>query len=56
MEKERRTERRVQAEREAEKGLYDDKESFVTTSYLNKLEELKKAEAQERIDEMIEGR
>ena len=55
LEKERRTERKVQSEREAERGMFDDKESFVTASYLSKLEEIKKAELQDKIESMAEG-
>lgn len=56
LEKERRSERKVQSEREAEAGMYDDKESFVTASYLKKMEELKKIEAENRVEAIIEGK
>lgn len=55
LEKERRTERKVQREREEEKGLYNDKECFVTPAYLAKLEELRQAEARERMEALVEG-
>ncbi|KAK7072188.1 Nuclear speckle splicing regulatory protein 1 [Halocaridina rubra] len=54
LEGERRTERKVQKEREDEGDMYADKESFVTPSYLKKMEELKKAEAEAKLEEMQE--
>jgi coiled-coil domain-containing protein 55 len=50
-EMERRTERTVQKEREAEKGLYDDKEAFVTDAYRRKMQELRDEEERERLME-----
>lgn len=52
---ERRIERQVQKEREAEGEKYKDKEVFVTASYRAKLEEIKIAEEQERRDEYLEA-
>lgn len=54
LEDERRTERKVQKEREAEGEEFADKESFVTASYVKKMEELKKAEAEAKLEEMQE--
>lgn len=56
LEGERRTERKVQKEREDEGDLYADKESFVTPSYLKKMEELKKAEVEAKLEEMREDK
>ena len=46
----------MQKEREEEGDLFADKESFVTPSYLKKMEELKKAEAEAKLEEMKEGK
>ncbi|XP_045466069.1 nuclear speckle splicing regulatory protein 1 [Harmonia axyridis] len=53
-ENERRLERQVQKEREAEGDEFKDKESFVTPSYLKKLEEMKVLEEQEKREEYLE--
>ena len=55
VELERRTERKVQKERETEGDQFNDKESFVTPAYRAKLAELKKLEEEERIRELREG-
>jgi len=52
---ERRIEKTVQKEREAEKGLYDDKEAFVTGAYRSKMEQLRQEEERERKQEELEG-
>ncbi|XP_068245025.1 nuclear speckle splicing regulatory protein 1-like [Palaemon carinicauda] len=54
LEDERRTERKVQKERDEEGDMFADKESFVTPSYLKKMEELKKAEAEAKLEELRE--
>ncbi|KAI4455287.1 nuclear speckle splicing regulatory protein 1 [Holotrichia oblita] len=54
-ENERRIERQVQKEREAEGDEFKDKESFVTTAYRKKLEELKKLEEEEKREEYLES-
>jgi len=56
VELERRTERKVQKERETEGDQFNDKESFVTPAYRAKLAELKKLEEEERIRELREGK
>ena len=53
-ERERRVERKVQKEREAEGEEFKDKESFVTSAYRKKMEEMEKAEAEEARKEEIE--
>lgn len=53
-ENERRTERLVQKEREAEGDQFKDKEEFITSSYRQKLEEMKQAEEEEKKMEYIE--
>lgn len=55
VELERRTERKVQKERETEGDQFNDKESFVTPAYRAKLAELKKLEEEERIRELREA-
>merc|ERR1712212_867451 len=45
---ERRVERKVQKEREAEGEMYADKDSFVTGAYRRKMEEMAKEEEEER--------
>ncbi|GJQ88655.1 putative NAD-dependent protein deacylase, partial [Trypoxylus dichotomus] len=54
-ENERRIERQVQKEREAEGDEFKDKESFVTLAYKKKLEELKKLEEEEKREEYLES-
>ncbi|XP_053683760.1 nuclear speckle splicing regulatory protein 1 [Sabethes cyaneus] len=54
-EQERRIERQVQKEREAEGEMFKDKESFVTSAYRAKLEEMKEAEEQEKREEYLES-
>lgn len=56
LEMERRTERKIQKERENEGDEFKDKESFITPAYQAKLEERKQQEAEERIKEQMEGR
>ena len=53
-EQERRIERQVQKERDAEGEKFKDKESFVTSAYRAKLEEMKKLEEQEKREEYLE--
>lgn len=53
-ENERRTERQVQKEREAEGEMFKDKEEFITSAYRLKLEEMKQAEEEDRKMEYIE--
>lgn len=55
-ENERRVERQVQKEREEEGNQFADKESFVTSSYRQKLEEFKKQEEEEQRMERLEGK
>jgi len=52
---ERRIEKTVQKEREAEKGLFDDKEAFVTDAYRRKMEQIRQEEERERKQEELEG-
>lgn len=52
---ERRIERQVQKERETEGEMYKDKEAFVTSSYKQKLEEMKQAEEEEKRAEYLES-
>ncbi|XP_026282873.1 nuclear speckle splicing regulatory protein 1 [Frankliniella occidentalis] len=54
-ENERRIERQVQKEREEEGNQFADKESFVTSSYRDKLEEFKKQEEEEQRMERLEA-
>lgn len=54
-ENERRIERQVQKEREEEGEQFKDKESFVTSAYRKKLEELKVLEEQEKREEYLES-
>lgn len=54
-ENERRIEREVQKERELEGDLYKDKESFVTSAYRQKLEEMKALEEKERREDYLES-
>lgn len=52
---ERRIERQVQKERETEGEMYKDKEAFITSSYKQKLEEMKKAEEEEKRFDYLEA-
>jgi len=52
---ERRVERKVQKEREAEGEMYADKDSFVTGAYRRKMEEMAKEEEEERRKDNIEA-
>lgn len=54
-ENERRIERQVQKEREQEGEEFKDKESFVTSAYRKKLEEMKELEEQERREDYLES-
>jgi len=54
-EHERRVERQVQKEREAEGEQFKDKESFVTSTYRKKLEEMKEAEEAEKREAYLEN-
>lgn len=54
-ENERRIERQVQREREAEGEEFKDKESFVTSAYRAKLEELKKLDEEEEREDYLEA-
>lgn len=54
-ENERRVERQVQKEREAEGEEFKDKESFVTSTYRKKLEEMKEAEEVEKREAYLEN-
>ncbi|XP_077295629.1 uncharacterized protein LOC143917886 [Arctopsyche grandis] len=53
-ENERRVERQIQKEREEEGDKFADKESFVTTSYKNKLEEMRLDEQKQRREDYLE--
>lgn len=55
LENERRVEREVQKEREAEGEEFKDKESFVTSSYRKKIEEMKAAEEAEKREAYLES-
>lgn len=52
---ERRIERQVQKERDAEGEQFKDKESFVTSAYRKKLEEMKEAELLEKRQDYLES-
>jgi len=54
-EEERRIERGVQRERQAEGEAFADKEQFVTSAYRQKLIELREAEEKERREAELEG-
>lgn len=54
-ENERRIERQVQKEREAEGEEFKDKDSFVTSAYRKKLEEMKALEEEEKREEYLES-
>lgn len=53
-ENERRIEKQIQKEREQEGEEFKDKESFVTSGYRKKLEEMKELEEQEKREEYLE--
>lgn len=55
LENERRVERQVQKDREAEGEEFKDKESFVTSAYRKKLEEMKEAEELEKREAYLEN-
>jgi coiled-coil domain-containing protein 55 len=55
MEFEKLQERKIQKEREAEGDLWKDKETFVTTSYRLKMEELQRLEEEERKQDNLEA-
>lgn len=55
LENERRVERQVQKDREAEGEEFKDKESFVTSAYRKKLEEMKEAEEAEKREAYLEN-
>jgi len=55
LETERRTERKIQKERENEGDEFKDKESFITPAYQAKLEERKQQEAEERLKDQMEA-
>ena len=52
---ERKVEKQVQKERESERGMYDDRESFVTSAYLAKMKAQQEEEERERRQAAIEG-
>merc|ERR1712107_63950 len=52
---ERRIERQVQKEREAEGDMYADKESFVTSAYRKKMEEMAEQEEEDARQARIEA-
>lgn len=52
---ERRIERQVQKERDEEGEMFKDKESFVTSAYREKLEEMRKAEEEEKRQDYLES-
>jgi coiled-coil domain-containing protein 55 len=54
-EMERRMERKIHKEREAEKGKFDDRDAFVTESYRQKIEQMRKDEELEKLNEEREG-
>lgn len=54
-EQERRTERKIQKEREAEGDEFKDKEAFVTSAYKEKLKQMKEDEEKEKREQAIEG-
>nr|XP_021510557.1 nuclear speckle splicing regulatory protein 1 isoform X2 [Meriones unguiculatus] len=55
-EQEKRMEKKIQREREMEKGEFDDKEAFVTSAYKKKLEERAEEEERERRAAALEAR
>ncbi|XP_075233324.1 nuclear speckle splicing regulatory protein 1-like [Lycorma delicatula] len=54
LENERRIERQVQKERDAEGEEYKDKETFVTSSYRKKLEEFRKLDEEDQRQDVLE--
>lgn len=48
-------EKKIQREREMEKGEFDDKEAFVTSAYKKKLEERAEEEEREKKAAALEG-
>jgi len=48
-------EKKIHKEREAEKGIFDDKEAFVTDAYRQKMELMKQEEENERMKDQMEG-
>ena len=48
-------EKKIQREREMEKGEFDDKEAFVTSAYKKKLQERAEEEERERRAAALEG-
>ncbi|XP_058019957.1 nuclear speckle splicing regulatory protein 1 [Ahaetulla prasina] len=54
-EQERRTEKKIQKEREAEGEAFQDKEAFVTSAYKKKLQERAEEEERERKEAAIEA-
>ncbi|KAM6174767.1 nuclear speckle splicing regulatory protein 1 isoform 2-T2 [Erethizon dorsatum] len=55
-EQEKRMEKKIQREREMEKGEFDDKEAFVTSAYKKKLQERAEEEERERRAAALEAR
>ncbi|MEJ1287646.1 EF-hand calcium binding domain 5 [Cricetulus griseus] len=55
-EQEKRMEKKIQREREMEKGEFDDKEAFVTSAYKKKLEERAEEEEREKKAAALEAR
>ncbi|XP_004635434.1 nuclear speckle splicing regulatory protein 1 isoform X2 [Octodon degus] len=55
-EQEKRMEKKIQREREMEKGEFDDKEAFVTSAYKKKLQERAEEEERERQAAALEAR
>ena len=55
-EKERRDEKKIQKEREAEGDQFQDRDSFVTPAYKEKLKELQQAEEREAKEQKAEGK
>lgn len=55
IEEQRRIDRKIEKERQAEGEQFDDKETFVTEAYKQKLMERKIFEEQERQEKMMEG-
>jgi coiled-coil domain-containing protein 55 len=55
MEFEKRQDRKIQKEREAEGDEFGDKEAFVTASYRKRMEERQKLEEEERRQDQIEA-
>ncbi|XP_074199283.1 nuclear speckle splicing regulatory protein 1 isoform X1 [Camelus bactrianus] len=54
-EQEKRMEKKIQREREMEKGEFDDKEAFVTSAYKKKLQERAEEEEREKRAAALEG-